>query len=215
MSTLHKKHYSMKKLFTLTLVLFLLIFELKAQSVEITPFTGYTFDHSFPIFAGRARLGGGQTFGGMLGFQVNDFLEIETLYSYQNGTSTARSTAIQNDVRTSTNAHYALIGANRLFPTSSQMAFFTGAKIGAAILSFPEGDYRDISRFAVGLNGGVKYFVSDNVGLRVQANLMMPISNVGASLWWSPGGGTQVGLNGWSSVIQFGFTGALVFRIAK
>jgi len=205
----------MKKFVLIPIIVLFIMSEIKAQTVEITPFTGYTFDHSFPIFGGRARLGGGQTFGGMLGFRVNDFLEVETLYSFQNGTSTARSTAIQNDVRASTNVHYAMIGANRLFPTSPQMAFFTGAKVGAGILSFPEGDYRDISRFTVGLNGGVKYFVSDNVGLRVQANLMMPISNVGASLWWSPGGGTQVGLNSWSSVIQFGFTGALVFRIAK
>ncbi len=86
----------MKKSLIVFLVSLMFIFEIKAQSIEITPFTGYTFDHSFPIFAGRARLGGGQTFGGMLGFQINDFLEIETLYSYQNGTSTARSTAIQN-----------------------------------------------------------------------------------------------------------------------
>jgi hypothetical protein len=44
---------------------------------------------------------------------------------------------------------------------------------------------------------------------------MMLISNVGANLWWSPGAGTSVGVGGWSSVIQFGFTGGLVFRLAK
>lgn len=203
----------MKKLFTLTLVLFLLIFDIKAQTVEITPFTGYTFNHGFPIVGGRATLGGGQTFGGMIGYQLSDFLEIETLYSYQSGTTTARSTAIQNDVRVTTNAHYALIGANRLFPTSSQMAFFTGMKIGAAILTFPNREYNDVNRFAVGINGGMKYFVSDKVGIRLQANLMMPISNVGANLWWSPGSGPQVGVGGWSSVVQFGFTGGLIFRL--
>lgn len=205
-------HPKMKKIFLLPVLILVLIFDSGAQSIEITPFTGYTFDHIFPILNGRARLGGGQTFGGMLGFQVNDFLEIETLYSYQAGTSTARSASIQNDVRVRTNAHYAMIGANRLFPTSPQMAFFTGLKVGAGILSFPNDNYRDFRRFAVGLNGGMKYFVSDNIGIRLQANLMMPISNVGANLWWSPGAGTSVGVGGWSSVIQFGFTGGLIFR---
>lgn len=203
----------MKKFVLIPIIVLLIVSEIKAQTVEITPFTGYTFDHSFPIFGGRARLGGGQTFGGMLGYQLSDFLEIETLYSFQSGTSTARSTAIQNNVRVNSNAHYALVGANRLFPTSSQMAFFTGMKIGAGVLTFPDGEFRDINRFTVGINGGMKYFVSDKIGVRMQANLMMPISNVGASLWWSPGAGTQVGVGGWSSVIQFGFTGGLVFRL--
>lgn len=205
----------MKKLFAIPFLMIVFLIESKAQNVEVTPFTGYTFDHSFPIFGGNARLGGGQSFGGMLGFQVNEFYEIEGLYSFQNGKSTARSTAIQNTVNTETNANYILLGANRLFPTSSQLTFFTGGKIGAGILAFPNADYNTISRFTVGFNGGVKYFLSENIGIRAQANLMVPISDVGANLWWSPGSGTSVGLSGWSSVIQFGFTGAVIFRISK
>lgn len=198
----------------LPLILFAIVFESQAQ-VEITPFTGYTFDHSFPILGGRATLGGGQTFGGMLGFGLNEFAEVELLYSYQGGNSTARSSSLSNDVRTRTAAHYALIGVNRLFPTSSQMAFFTGLKVGTGTLASLDNDFTNITRFAVGINGGMKYFFTEKVGLRLQANLMMPISNVGANLWWSPGGGTQVGVSGWSSVIQFGFTGGLVFRLSK
>lgn len=205
----------MRKQYLLSLMVFFLVLEMRAQNLEITPFTGYTFDHSFPIVGGRATLGGGQAWGGMLGFSLNKFTELEVLYSWQGGTSSARSTAIQSNVRTQTNANYILVGGNRLFPINSQMALFSGAKVGAGILAFPNGDFNDISRFTVGLNGGMKYFVSENIGIRLQGNLMMPISNVGANLWWSPGGGTQVGLSGWSSVIQFGFTGGLIFRLSQ
>lgn len=205
----------MKKYYFVFILGLLTIGQVKSQELEITPFTGYTFDHRFPIFGGNARLGGGQSFGGMLGFQVNEFYEIEGLYSFQNGKSTARSTAIQNTVNTETNANYILLGANRLFSTSSQLTLFTGGKIGAGILAFPNADYNTISRFTVGFNGGVKYFLSENIGIRAQANLMVPISDVGANLWWSPGSGTSVGLSGWSSVIQFGFTGAVIFRISN
>lgn len=205
----------MKKICLVLILGILTIVPVKAQDLEITPFTGYTFDHSFPIFGGRAKLGGGQTFGGMLSYQVNKLYEIEALYSFQKGTSTARSTAIQNNVNTETNANYFLLGANKLFPVSDQMVLFSGMKVGAGVLTFPKGDYSDISRFTVGINGGAKYFFSDIAGLRLQANLMLPISDVGANLWWSPGSGTSVGLNGWSSVIQFGFTGALVIRIVQ
>lgn len=193
----------------------MIMVEAKAQSLEITPFTGYTFNHSLPIVGGRATLGGGQVWGGMLGFQLNDLTEVEVLYSWQGGNSTARSTSIQSNVNTRTNANYIMVGSNRLFPLSPQMILFSGLKVGAGILAFPNGDFNDVSRFSVGVNGGMKYFVSDNIGLRLQANLMMPISNAGANLWWSPGGGAQVGVGGWSSVVQFGFTGGLIFRIAK
>ncbi|WP_194973753.1 outer membrane beta-barrel protein [Aquiflexum lacus] len=205
----------MKKIILIPVLILVSLFEVSAQSIEITPFTGYTFDHGFPIFGGRARLGGGQTVGGMLGFGLNDLAEVELLYSYQAGIGTANSSQLNGPVRERIQAHYAMIGYNRLFPTSSQMAFFSGLKVGTGTLASTDNTFNNITRFTVGINGGMKYFFTDNVGLRLQANLMMPISNVGANLWWSPGGGTQVGVGGFSSVIQFGFTGAVVIRLPR
>lgn len=209
------KYFRFTPIRTLGILLFIwfLSLEALAQHVEITPFTGYTFNHGFPIFGGRAKLGGGQTFGGMIGIPLGNSMEIETSYSFQSGTTTANSTAIRNDVSVKTNVHYILIGANRLFPTSSQITLFSGAKIGAGIVGFPSNEFDAISRLAVGLNGGMKYMASEKVGIRLQANLMMPINNVGGNLWWSPGSGTSVWVSGWSSVIQFGFTGGLIFRL--
>lgn len=54
----------MKKHLLLLGILFFLLLESKAQNLEITPFTGYTFNHSLPIVGGRATLGGGQAWGG-------------------------------------------------------------------------------------------------------------------------------------------------------
>jgi hypothetical protein len=206
----------LRSLGTLLFVFFLSFasfLEVMAQRVEITPFTGYTFNHGIPILGGRAILGGGQTFGGIVGMQLANNMEIESSYSFQSGTSTANSTAIRNDVSVKSNVHYIMIGANRLFPTSSQLTVFTGAKVGAGILGFPSNEFDTISRLAVGLNGGMKYLASDKMGIRIQANLMMPINNVGGNLWWTPGSGTSVGVSGWSSVVQFGFTGGLIFRL--
>jgi opacity protein-like surface antigen len=203
----------MKKLILLLSLALFTYLEGIGQNLELTPFTGYTFDHSFPLSGGRAKLGGGQTFGGMLGFRLRDNLEIETIYSYQSGTSTARSPAIKQEIRTDTQVHYMLLGANWLYPTSPQLTLFSGLKAGAGILSFPNSEFIDRTKFTVGINGGMKYFLTDNVGLRLQANLMVPISNVGANLWWSPGAGTSVGLSGWSSIIQFGLTGGIAFRL--
>lgn len=204
----------MKKYFLIPALLLTMLFDAKAQ-IEITPFTGYAFDHSFPIAGGRARLGGGQTFGGMLGYQIRDNSEVELSYSFQGGTSTASSTQLSENIRTETGVHYAMIGFNRLFPVSDKVQVFTGLKLGSATLAARNNDFNNITRFGVGIQGGMKYFVSDKVGIRIQTNLMMPITNVGAGLWWSPGGGAQVGVSSFSSIVQFGFTGGLVIRINK
>lgn len=204
----------MKKILLAILVFSLFTLEgVFAQGLEITPFTGYNFNHSFPIVGGRATLGGGQAFGGFLGYQFNDFNEVEFLYSFQRGTSTARSSQLPNVVSATTDIHFVMIGLNRLFPISSQAALFSGLKMGAGTVASPNNEFGNISRFTVGVNGGVKYFVSDNVGIRLQAQLMLPISNVGAGFWWSPGGGSGVSLNSWSSIIQFGLGGGLILRI--
>ncbi|TVP44217.1 MAG: hypothetical protein EA341_16915 [Mongoliibacter sp.] len=203
----------MKKILFVPFLILISFFEVRAQAIEITPFTGYAFDHGFPILGGRARLGGGQTVGGMLNFSFNDFAEAEVMYSYQGGIGTANSTAFSRPVRERIQVHYAMVGYNRLFPASNQMALFTGLKVGTGTLASPENNFDSITRFTVGINGGMKYFFSDNVGLRLQANLMMPVSDVGANLWWSPGSGAQVGVGGFSSIIQFGLTGAVVIRL--
>lgn len=204
----------MKKYFLIPALFLTMLFDAKAQ-IEITPFTGYAFDHSFPIAGGRARLGGGQTFGGMLGYRIRDNSEVELSYSYQGGTITASSSLLSENFRGESEIHYAMIGFNRLFPVSDKVEVFGGLKFGSVTLAARNNDFNNVTRVAAGIQGGMKYFISDKVGIRIQTNLMMPITNVGASLWWSSGGGPQVGVSSFSSIVQFGFTGGLVIRINK
>jgi len=189
--------------------------ELKAQGVEITPITGYTFPASYRITSGTARLGDGQNWGGNIGFSLNEHMEIELSYNYMATRATASSPLISNRVDVRTNVHYAMIGANRLFPTSDAMTFFAGFKMGTGTLAFPDREYNNVTKFSWGIQGGMKYFATDRIGIRMQANLMMPVLAAGGSLWWSPGGGTAVGVSTWSPIVQFGFTGGIIFRLQQ
>jgi hypothetical protein len=205
----------MKKLLILTLLTIFSVFKGYAQGVEITPITGYTFPASFNISAGSARLGDGQNWGGMLGFSLNEFVEIELSYSYMATRATASSTFLSDRVDVRTQVHYAMIGANRLFPTSDAMTFFAGFKMGTGTLAFPDREYNNITKFSWGFQGGMKYYATDRIGIRMQANLMLPVLSAGGSLWWSPGGGTAVGVSTWSPIVQFGFTGGIIFRLQQ
>jgi hypothetical protein len=203
----------MKKLLIVLSFSFLPLAGLLAQGIEITPITGYTFQAGFNISGGRAFLRDGQNWGGMIGFSPNKLTEVELGYNYMGTSAVARSSSLQNNVDTPAQVHYATIGMNRLFPASEKMTLFTGAKLGTGTLAFPESNFRNITKFTVGFQGGMKFYASDRVGLRLQANLMMPVVGVGSSLWWSPGGGAAVGVSGWSPIVQFGFTGGLIFRL--
>lgn len=205
----------MKKLLILSFLIVISIMEVRAQGVEITPITGYTFPASYRISSGTARLGDGQNWGGNLGFSLNEFMEIEVSYNYMATRATASSPLLNDRVDVRTQVHYAMIGANRLFPTSDAMTFFAGMKMGTGTLAFPDGEYRNITKFSIGLQGGMKYFASERVGIRLQANLMMPVLAAGGSLWWSPGGGTAVGISTFSPIVQFGFTGGIILRLQK
>lgn len=203
----------MRKLLLVLSLVLLPLFETMSQGIEITPVTGYTFQAGFNILGGRAFLRDGQNWGGMMGFSLNQFMEVELGYNYMGTSAVARSVNLQENVDERTQVHYATIGVNRLIPRSEKLILFGGAKLGTGTLAFPEANIRNITRFSVGFQGGMKFFPSERVGLRMQANLMMPIVGVGTNLWWSPGAGTSVGLTGWSPIAQFGFTGGLIFRL--
>lgn len=203
----------MKKLLSVLSISFFSLSQVFAQGIEITPITGYTFQAGFNTSNGRAFLRDGQNWGGSIGYTLENDLEVELAYNYLGTSAVARSVNLQTDINTAAQVHYATIGVNKLFPTSDKVTLFTGVKLGTGTLAFPESNIGNITKFTTGFQGGVKIFPSDKVGIRLQANLMMPIVGAGASLWWSPGGGTSVGVTGWSPIVQFGFTGGLIFRL--
>lgn len=205
----------MKKLILLSVLILGPFLESKAQGVEITPITGYTFPASYRITSGTARLGDGQNWGGNLGFSIRDNMEIELSYNYMATRATASSPLISNRVDVRTQVHYAMIGANRLFPASDAITLFAGMKLGTGTLAFPDREYNNVTKFSWGIQGGMKYFATERIGIRMQANLMMPVVAAGGSLWWSPGGGTAVGVSTWSPIVQFGFTGGMIFRLRQ
>lgn len=203
----------MKKLLLVLSISFISLSQVIAQGIEITPITGYTFQAGFNTSNGRAFLRDGQNWGGSIGYTLENNIEVELAYNYLGTRAVARSVNLQTDINTPAQVHYATIGANRLFPTSDKVTFFTGLKIGTGTLAFPGSNIGNITKFTTGFQGGVKLYPSDRIGIRLQANLMMPVVAAGANLWWSPGGGTSVGVTGWSPIVQFGFTGGLIFRL--
>lgn len=201
------------RLFSLLLVLGMCSSPVFSQHLEIFVHSGYSFADKFPIDGGRGKMEAGHTYGGSLGYQLGEEYIIEVSYMRQDADVKAYSTYFSLDVNEPVNVSYIFAGGNRLFPIDEKFNLFTGARLGAFLLNFKDSSYDNITRFAVGVNAGLKYLITPQLGIRAQANLNFPITDVGANLWWSPGSGVDVGVESYTPLLQFGFTGGLVFVI--
>jgi len=205
----------MKKLLLLT-ALFFVIIQVKAQGdIEVTGFGGYTFKNSFNIRGGKATVGDGGTYGGSLAFGLRDNLDVEFYYSRQESTLSAFSSFDNINFRESGNVSYWMLGANRNFQAlNPNLYFFTAFRLGGVTFSTKDGTPDSVSKFAASFGGGMKFFINDQMGIKLSGNMLFPIMDAGASLWFGTGGG-GVGVSTWSPILQFNFNGGIFFRISK
>jgi hypothetical protein len=66
--------------------------------------------------------------------------------------------------------------------------------------------------FTVGLGGGLKYYLSDHIGIRLQARLLLPMQFGGIGVGCGSGG-CGGGVSTYTTVIQGDFTGGVILRL--
>lgn len=202
----------MKKLLFLSALMLTLAFTSIAQGVEFTPFAGYTFGDRFNIRGGTARIGDGFTYGGFITFHAGDHNAVELTYMRQDMFVTANSSFI-TIMNSPASSNYIMLGGSRLFPVSDKLTPFAGFNVGIGVYGSRNNTFDNFEKLAFGLVGGVKIFLNERIGIRLQSNLNFPLTNVGGAFWWSSGGGTSVGVTGSIPFVQFGFNGGLIFKL--
>jgi opacity protein-like surface antigen len=193
-------------------ITFLLSTLINHAQLEVAGGYGYTFGARAPILGGNARISDGSLFHFGLNYLYEDY-SIEISYNYQELIGSARSSFWNFDVRDNIRINYILLGGNRHFDVSDKLILYSGLKAGILNISSIQDNFRSRTKLALGLNGGARYFITDNLGCKLQFQLFFPITDVGASLWWSPGGGTSVGVTSSSPFAQFGTFMGLFYRL--
>lgn len=184
-----------------------------AQSIELTPFAGYTFRSTVNITNGRARVNDGFTYGGALTYKAGMYNAIEiSYYRYQTNATAQSGYSGFEFVDTPVNVNYMLIGGQRIFPANEKVAGFSGFNLGAGWLGSGNNSFNTVTKFSVGFLAGLKIMASDKLGFRLQTNLALPITSSGGSFFWGTGG-SGVGLSGNVPIWSFGFTAGLVYKI--
>lgn len=68
--------------------------------------------------------------------------------------------------------------------------------------------------FTVGLGGGLKYYISDRIGIRLQARLLLPMQFAGIGFGCG-GGGCSSGVSTYTNTIQGDFTGGIILKLGS
>ena len=82
---------------------------------------------------------------------------------------------------------------------------FLGLFAGWSTWNPEEVRYQSITTFTMGVTGGLKYFFTDRIGLRIQTQLLLPINWGG---FYLGSGGSCLYASG--SILQFNITGGLI-----
>ncbi len=211
----------MKKLLLSTIVLFAAVTFSKAQ-VQLTAYTGYQFGSSTNFYGyqnqGRFKIKGSQGFGGMLSVEVRPGTHAEFSYTFMGTYATIERGGFAANNLGDVDVHYYQIGGVQESEVGENVDLFGTLSFGGTTFSpksnYYEGDggmrYALDSKtyFSVGVGGGVKLWLSDVIGVRLQARMLMPVT-WGGFYFGTGGSGATVG----SAMISGDVGGGLILKI--
>ncbi|MBZ5859019.1 hypothetical protein [Flavihumibacter profundi] len=199
---------------------------LRAQELRLNAYAGYVFDDRVDGYTSNtnyydATIKGGFTWGAGLEYMLGKEQGVELSYirqdtkaptTYFDYTSIPQGTK-QKEFDMALN--WIMLGGNHYFVNNPKVEPYFGMQLGAAIIDVSntvEGGSGSATKFAWGFRGGVNVWASEKVGIKLQANLMSAVQAFGAGLYVGTGGG-GAGVSTYSSMLQFGLGGGLVFRL--
>jgi hypothetical protein len=194
--------------------------------VEIAPFAGFLWSTTIQTRSGSIATGVAADVGATLGFRLEPERgpgpmrtgQLELLYVYGQPSASFRPSVAGAMTLSPFTIRYQYLQAGGLagFPEEGYEPFVS-ASVGALWVSpsgvtGPDGSPAQVGdgwAFAATLGGGVKWYLSRAVGLRLGARLMMPIFLQSAAFFSGPGGADLV-VSAGIPQLQGDFTLALI-----
>jgi hypothetical protein len=203
---------TMIKKFLIHLFLFLSPVLLLAQHAEITPFGGHGFPATWNAYDGSIKFLGNAQYGGIISLGVSRVVDFNLIYNRIDTKADLYYYGYYDQVPLSVN--YIMAGFTKNFRVNPTVSPFVSLSMGACLMDPKEDNYHAYWFFATGMDAGAKIYLSKLIGLRLQAQMYIPVE--GASFTFYAGGaGGSSGVSVYSTLVQFGFTGGLIFRIGE
>lgn len=185
--------------------------------IELTAFTGYQTSGTINFYEGKYKAEDGQNWGAILGIKLRPHTFVEFTWSqiktdyifypysgYGFGSEAIRSKGTTN---------FFLLGATQEHVLGNEKVLgLTGLSFGAASFSYNNNSYKSSVQFAMGVNLGLKVFLTKRIAIRAQGRFLMPMYFNGIFVSCG-GGGCGTGVSSTATLIQGDFTGGLVIAL--
>jgi len=211
-----KKNLTGLVLALMVAVTILMTQELSAQIIEINGFTGYALNGTAKLYDGDFRINDAQNYGGKLAFGLSSttFLELSYMRSDTEGRFYSFYDPPGDLVSFSSN--YIQIGGLQEANFGRISPFGTVA-VGLVVWSPKNSQGSSKTQFAATVGGGLKIWLTDVIGIRLQGSLLMPMVWNGVGFGCGIGtGGASCGGNVYTRVTPFQgeFSGGISIRLS-
>lgn len=182
------------------------------QSVEVTPMAGYTFSGNVDGYYGTYDLKNTALYGAKLDVEIEHRSYVELSYRRIDPKLTYSTNGIGiNDKETSTaTAHY-MVGYLYEF-TESKIIPYGVINVGTSRY-WEKGDSNERKWFfSTEFGAGAKMFISDMIGIRMQASVTTPWDFTGGGLYWGIGGGGSAGMTFHVPLAHWDFSAGIIIR---
>jgi hypothetical protein len=172
--------------------------DLSAQLFQFNPYYGTTLPMPLRTYYGRFITEGGSNFGANIawgngisggGVSQNAFFELQYNY-HKSGVAFEDSYNGTREEYGDLKMHNALAGVTK-GGGNGVLEGFGGIYAGVTIFDVEDPEAFDYTRFTMAVSAGLKYYVTDFVGIRLHTQLYMPFWASSLYLGWS--GGTNSG----------------------
>ncbi|MCK5781779.1 MAG: hypothetical protein KAH10_04280 [Flavobacteriales bacterium] len=185
-------------------------FETKERLLEVGLIASYQFGGKFYAytnnFVEEIRISDGTSYGITASIASKWNTRVELAFSWQETSMYGNGTS---DWREGVSIRYYQIGVIKEMPNGKIIPYGT-ISMGAVQIDSENDRYSDEWKFAITLGGGLKYYLTDAIGIKLEARMMAPISYGG--LYLGTGGS---GVSAGSATMQGYFGGGLTFALAR
>ena len=181
-----------------------------AGTVEFTPFYGYTFSGGLKDAdtGENFEIDNSDSYGGMLDFRLSEITQLEFFFSRQETELKSDEGLFAGQTLFDLDVDYYHIGGTYLMLDGPWQPFVVGT-LGATLLNPDAPGTDSLTRFSIGLGGGVRYFPIEHLGLFLAGRGFLTFIE-GDTLWRTESGGTTIMIDA-NGLWQFQLQAGLIF----
>lgn len=213
----------MKKIILAALILFS-TGEIFAQ-VEIGGFGGWLWTGSIPAYLQDIKVSDEGNYGVVAGYKVQEEMIVEFEWNHTNNEVSYREYLVGgglgDPVKVPLTLNYYMLGFNYLATFNEPLVPYGLVNLGVLNSKSEAHDgvpSNSENWFAAGLGGGLRYYLNDRIGIRLQARILLPMQFGGVGFGCgigTGGGGCGAGVSTYTSIIQGDFTGGIVLKLGS